>query len=214
MPPDANASTPRGLFVTIEGGEGAGKSTLIEALAERARSSGGEVVTCREPGGTALGERVRAWLLQPDATHAPRAELLAFGAARAELVSEVIAPALEGGALVLCDRFADSTVAYQHFGRGLARPAVDAVNALATHGVWPDLTVLLDLPPSEGLRRAAADDGDYIEREPVAFHERVRAGFLELAAADPGRWLVLDATGTPADLADDAWQGVEAARTE
>jgi len=200
-----------GCFVTIEGGEGAGKSTLLDALAERARTAGFEVVTCREPGGTALGERLREALLgsggpAPDA----RAELLVFAAARAQLVAEVIRPALERGALVLCDRFADSTTAYQHHGRRLPRDTVDAVNAAATDGLTPDLTLLLDLPPAAGLRRAGRA-GDYMEREDLAFHERVRAGYLDLAASEPDRWRVLDASRVAAELADDAWGAVRRA---
>ena len=170
----------RGRFVTLEGGEGAGKSTLLATLAERARSgegsSGGsrlrsilraraseaddQVVTCREPGGTWLGERLREALLGAPSTEPPdaRAELLVFAAARAQLVAEVIRPALERGALVLCDRYGDSMVAYQHYGRGIEREAVDAANAVAMGGLMPDLTVLLDLPPYEGLRRAGRGD--------------------------------------------------------
>ena len=194
-----------GCFVTIEGGEGAGKSTLLAALAERARAAGLDVVTCREPGGTALGERLRDALLgsggpAPDAV----AELLVFAAARAQLVAEVIRPTLEAGSLVLCDRYADSTVAYQHHGRGLPRDTVDAVNAAATGGLTPDLTLLLDLPPAEGLHRAGRA-GDYMEREDLAFHERVRAGFQTLAVAEPERWRVLDASRAAAGLADEAW---------
>ena len=200
-----------GRFVTIEGGEGAGKSTLLAALAERARAAGLDVTTCREPGGTALGERLRAALLgadgpPPDA----RAELLVFGAARAQLVAEVIRPALERGALVLCDRYADSTVAYQHFARGLPRATIDAVNAAATGGLAPDLTLLLDLPPAEGLHRAGRA-GDYMEREALAFHERVREGYAALADAEPARWRVLDASMAAADLAGLAWGEVERA---
>ncbi|MYD64407.1 MAG: dTMP kinase, partial [Chloroflexi bacterium] len=153
-----------GRFVTIEGGEGTGKTTLLAALAERSRSGGLDVVTCREPGGTALGERLRTALLGADgAAPDPRAELLVFAAARAQLVAEVIRPALERGALVLCDRYADSTTAYQHHGRGLPRETVVAVNAAATGGLTPDLTLLLDLPATEGLRRAGRA-GDYMER--------------------------------------------------
>ncbi len=194
-----------GCFVTIEGGEGAGKSTLLDALAERARTEGFEVVTCREPGGTALGERLRAALLGSDGP-APdaRAELLVFAAARAQLVAEVIRPALKRGALVLCDRYADSTLAYQHHGRELPRDTVDAVNAAATGGLTPDLTLLLDLPPAEGLRRTGRA-GDYMEREELAFHERVRAGYEVLARTEPERWRVLDASRAAAALADEAW---------
>ncbi len=202
-----------GCFVTIEGGEGVGKTTLLAALADRAREAGLDVVMCREPGGTALGERLRDALLRaggdaPDA----HAELLVFAAARAQLVAEVIRPALERSALVLCDRYADSTTAYQHFGRGLPRATVDAVNAAATGGLTPDLTLLLDLPPAEGLRRAGRA-GDYMEREDLAFHERVRAGFAALAQAEPARWRVLDASRGADDVAAAAWGEVSRVAT-
>ena len=212
-----------GCFVTIEGGEGVGKTTLLAALADRAREAGLDVVVCREPGGTALGERLRDALLRaggdaPDA----HAELLVFAAARAQLVAEVIRPALggdsemrgnlAGAALVLCDRYADSTTAYQHFGRGLPRETVDAVNAAATGGLTPDLTLLLDLPPAEGLRRAGRA-GDYMEREDLAFHERVRAGFTALAQDEPERWRVLDASRGADEVAAEAWREVYRAAT-
>lgn len=202
-------SVPRGRFVTLEGGEGAGKTTLQGSLEDRARRAGHAVVTCREPGGTQLGERLRDALLghsseSPDIV----AELLVFTAARAQLVAEVIRPALDRGALVLCDRYLDSTVAYQHYGRGIEREAVDAANAVATGGLLPDLTVLLDLPPFEGLRRVGRVS-DYLEREPLDFHRRVRAGYLAEAEAGSGRWLVLDATRSPDVLAEAAWENVE-----
>ena len=205
------SESQRGRFVTIEGGEGAGKSTLLAALAGRAREAGGEVVTCREPGGTGLGERLREALLGASSGEPPdpRAELLVFASARAQLVAEVIRPALERGALVLCDRYLDSTVAYQHHGRGIERAEVDAVNAVATGGLLPDLTLLLDLPPYEGLRRVGRA-GDYLESEPLDFHRRVRAGYLAEASASPGRWLVLDATRPPETLAEEAWSRVRA----
>ena len=206
-------ATRSGCFVTIEGGEGVGKTTLLAALADRAREAGLDVVVCREPGGTALGERLRDALLRaggdaPDA----HAELLVFAAARAQLVAEVIRPALGRDALVLCDRYADSTTAYQHFGRRLPRATVDAVNAAATGGLTPDLTLLLDLPPAEGLRRAGRA-GDYMEREDLAFHERVRAGFAALAQAEPARWRVLDASRGAAEVAAGAWAEVYRAAT-
>ena len=144
-------------------------------------------MTCREPGGTGLGERLREALLGASSGEPPdpRAELLVFASARAQLVAEVIRPALERGALVLCDRYLDSTVAYQHHGRGIERAEVDAVNAVATGGLLPDLTLLLDLPPFEGLRRVGRA-GDYLESEPLDFHRRVRAGYLAEASASPG----------------------------
>ena len=196
--------------MTIEGGEGAGKSTLLAALVERARAVGAEVVACREPGGTALGERLREALLGAPEAPDGRAELLVFAAARAQLVAEVIRPALARGAIVLCDRYADSTVAYQHHGRGIARAAVDAANAVATGGLAPALTLLLDVAPEAGLRRAGSAS-DYFERERLEFHERVRAGYLELAQAEPGRWRVLDATRPAAALAEAAWSQVASA---
>ncbi len=201
----------RGRFVTLEGGEGAGKTTLLVGLEARARGAGGEVVTCREPGGTGLGERLREALLGAASADPPaaRAELLVFASARAQLVAEVIRPALARGALVLCDRYADSTVAYQHDGHHIEREAVDAANELATGGLWPDLTLLLDLPPYEGLRRSGRAT-DYLESEPLDFHRRVRTGYLREAEANPERWLVLDATRPPDALADEAWERIGA----
>ncbi len=194
---------PRGLFVTFEGGEHSGKSTQLAAVAERASAQGIDVVTCREPGGTPLGERLRDARFALEDAPPPTAELLTFAAARAELVHAVIGPALERGALVLCDRFADSTVAYQGYGRGIELATITAVNAAATGGLVPDLTVLLDLPVADA--RARANEGDYLEREDLAFHERVREGFLALAASDPARFLVLEGTREREDLTNVVW---------
>jgi dTMP kinase len=189
-----------GLFVTFEGGERTGKSTQIEALAARLRSTDRTVVTGREPGGTELGERLRETLFAGDSP-APQAELLIFAAARAQLVQELIRPALDRGEVVLCDRFADSTVAYQQFGRGLNAALVASVNAAATSGLVPDLTVLLDMPPDEARQRGD-EETDYMEREDAAFHERVREGFLALAGAEPDRWATLDARLPIEELTD------------
>lgn len=198
----------RGRFVTLEGGEGAGKSTQIEALARLAGDAGREVIACREPGGTALGEALRSALFaEREPAPAPAAELLIFAAARAQLVAEVIRPALARGALVLCDRYADSTVAYQHHGRGLEAEAVRAINAVATDGLWPDLTILLDLDPKDGFARGERG-GDYLERETLAFHRQVREGFLRLAGDEPARWLVLDATKPAMQITHAAWQRI------
>lgn len=197
----------RGVFVTLEGGEHAGKSTQHEALLRLVREAGREAVACREPGGTALGERLRAALFAttPDEPPpSPEAELLTFNAARAQLVREVIRPALDRGAVVICDRFADSTVAYQQYGRGLAADLVASAIAVATGGLTPDLTVLLDLDPAEAARRVSTET-DYLEREALAFHRSVRRGFLELAAAEPSRWLVLDATKPAMQITHAAW---------
>ena len=199
------------LFITLEGGEGAGKSLQQEALARRVQARGRSVVCTREPGGTPLGERLREVLLdlgERSVTLDALSETLLFMAARAELVASVIAPALERGAVVLCDRFADSTRAYQGFGRGLDLDAIDQLTAVATGGLRPDLTVLLDLPPAEGLSRASGT-ADRFGREDEAFHERVRDGYLTLAAREPERWLVVDATQTPEAVLDAIWQRVE-----
>ena len=203
----SSSPAERGLFVSFEGGEGTGKSTQVAAVAERARNLRRPVVTCREPGGTALGERLRDALFAGDAP-STAAELLVFAAARAQLVQQVIEPALRAGALVLCDRFADSTVAYQQYGRGVEPAVVEAVSSAATGGLTPHLTALLDMAPEAALRRGVAG-ANYMEREEIAFHERVRSGYLELARVAPDRWLVLDAT-LPADqLTDSIWARFE-----
>jgi dTMP kinase len=198
-----------GLFVTLEGGEGVGKSTLQMALVERAETVGREVVFSREPGGTPLGERLRAALFESaDDETDPTAELLVFEAARAQLVADVIRPALQRGALVICDRFADSSVAYQHHGRGLSLELVSRLNESAAGALAPDLTILLDLDPAEGARRRGTA-GDYLEREDADFHERVRNGFLELATAQPARWLVIDAAQPLESVVEAAWSKIQ-----
>ena len=194
--PVRDGATHPGVFVTLEGGEGAGKSTQIASLARTLERDGREVVTCREPGGTRVGERLREALFattDDETPPTPETELLIFNAARAQLVREVILPALERGAVVLCDRFTGSTVAYQHFGRGIPREVVDAANTVATGGLQPDLVVLLQLDPVAGFRRTGRGR-DYLERAGLEFHQDVQRGFLEQAAADPARWLVLDAS--------------------
>jgi len=195
-----------GVLIAFEGVEGAGKSTQLDLLRCELERRGHGVVVTREPGGTEVGERVRAVLLDPAVDLDPRAEALLFAAARAQLVVQVIRPALERGALVLCDRFLDSSLAYQGGGRGLGRGPVEEVNRFATGGLLPDLVVLLDLDPAEGLGRRA-DRGDRIEVEGLGFHRRVRDAFLELAAGDPGRFAVVDAAAT----ADQVAAGVLAA---
>ena len=193
--------------MTLEGPEGAGKTTQSLLLADYLRNSGWEVVGVREPGGTAIGERIRSLLLDPRWTEMDaRAEMLLFAAARAQLVAEVIAPALRAGKCVVCDRFVDTSLAYQGIGRRLGVDVVRAVNAVATGAVMPDLTLLLDIDPSAGLRRARAETeggvaagdagrGDRMEQELLAFHERVREGFLWLAQNEPHRIKVIDARG-------------------
>jgi dTMP kinase len=185
-----------GRLIAFEGVEGAGKSTQLELLRRALEGRGREVVITREPGGTPAGERVRAVVLDPEVELHPRAEALLFAAARAELVEEVIGPALERGAVVLCDRYLDSSLAYQGGARGLGLSPVTEVNRFATGGVVPDLVVLLDLDPAAGLARRAGDR-DRIEAQDLEFHRRVRSAFRELAAADPARFCVVDA-GLPA----------------
>lgn len=193
----------RGVFISFEGGEGSGKSTQIALLAERLRTAGADVVSVREPGGTLVGDRVRDLLLDPAHTGLdPRAELLLYEASRAALVAEVIRPALDRGSLVLCDRFFDSTTAYQGAGRGLDAEMVHALNAYAAADAIPDVTLLLDIDPVIGLERATGEGADRLEAEDVAFHERVRQGFLALAAAEPARFVVIAADAAPAVIAE------------
>lgn len=193
----------RGVFVTFEGGEGCGKSTQLELLAGELRRAGARVTTVREPGATRVGELVRGALLDPaHGEMAPRAELLLYEASRAQLVTERIAPALADGEIVLCDRFFDSTTAYQGYGRGLPLDQVEALNLIATDGLVPDLTLVLDIEPSRGLARATAAGADRLEAEELAFHERVREGFLAIAASEPDRVAVIDAAGSVDEVAE------------
>lgn len=183
-----------GQFIAIEGGEGTGKSRLLTAIGGHVESLGREVLLTREPGGTGLGERIRALVLSHRAVDDPLAELLLFEAARAHLTSSVIRPALERGVIVLCDRFEASSTAYQGYGRGLGRDIVERANAVATGGLTPDITLLLDAPVDVGLARRAREGGsNHFDSEAAGFHERVRAGFLELARENAGTWVVIDA---------------------
>lgn len=192
----APAPSPRGLFVVFEGGDGSGKSTQIRLLRTAVERTGLPVVVTREPGGTPIGEQVRELLLAPgSAAMGDRAEALLYAAARAQHVAEVIGPALDRGAVVLCDRFVDSSIVYQGAGRGLGEPQVEELNRWATGGLAPDLVVLLDLAPGEGLRRAAEGGvPDRLESAGSAFHADVHAAYRRRAAADPDRYLVLDGT--------------------
>ena len=185
-----------GTFVAIEGGEGAGKSTQLALLEAWLRSRGNEVVMTREPGATSAGARIRELLLDPASTLSPRAEAMLYAADRAQHVAEVVRPALERGAVVLTDRYVDSSLAYQGAGRELVRDEVARLSRWATEGLKPDLVVLLDVDPVIGLRRAG-DSPDRIEGESLDFHRRVREGFLELAGQDPDRYLVVPADGPP-----------------
>jgi dTMP kinase len=184
-----------GLFVTLEGPEGSGKTVVARRLAEELGRRGRRVVLTREPGGTRLGERVREILLgRADLGIDPRADALLFNAARAQLVAEVIRPALGAGAVVLCARFADSTLAYQGYGAGLPVEELRELARVATGALAPDLTILLDVDPEVGIRRKAAGARNRFESIDLDFHRRVRAGFLALAGEEPDRWRVVDSS--------------------
>jgi len=207
-----SAPAHSGCFISFEGPELAGKTTQIRLLAARLEAAGHAVLCAREPGGTVIGERLRELVKHLTGPEAPcvEAELLMFAAARAQLTRQRLLPHLAAGGVVLCDRYADSTIAYQGYGRGCELATIAQLNAVATGGLWPDLTVLLDLPPGEGARRlagrlqAAPANGqrDRFEEELGAFHERVRQGFLTLAAAAPARFRRFDATLAAETLAE------------
>jgi len=197
------------LFITFEGGEGCGKSVQARALYNRLSQLAIPVVLTHEPGGTSLGKKLARWLKwAQDTDVSPLAELLLFNTSRAQLVDEVIRPNLEKGKVVISDRYADSTTAYQSYGRGLDLNMVLAINNAATHGLKPDLTVLLDISAEEGLARKKTKRQDRFERENIAFHQRVREGYLKMAASEPGRWLVIDATQSKDKIADIIWRRV------
>ncbi len=181
--------------MTLEGPEGSGKTVVAKRLAAELGSRGLRVVLMREPGGTRLGERVREILLgRADLGIDPRADALLFNAARAQLVAEVIRPALGAGATVVCARFADSTLAYQGYGAGMPIDELRGLAHVATGGLDPDLTILLDVDPELGIQRKAAGARNRFESIDLDFHRRVRSGFLELAAAEPQRWRVVDSS--------------------
>lgn len=194
------------LFVSFEGPDGAGKSTQIRLVADRLSHAGYEIVETREPGGTPLGERVRSVLLDPgDHAIVPRAEALLMTAARAQHVEAVIRPALERGAIVLCDRFFDSTLAYQGAGRGLPETELWRLQEFALQNCRPDLTILLDLSSEEGIRRRQSSGTplNRLDQDNSTFHERVRAWYVQAALQDPVRWEVFDARRSEQELASE-----------
>ena len=196
------------LFLTVEGVEGGGKSTLIRRLAARLRDDGRRVTRTREPGGTPVGKVIRELLLHGDGPLAPETELALFFAARAQNIAEVILPALERGEVVLCDRFTDSTIAYQGCGRGLPIDRILAVDRAVTGGFRPHLTIVLDLPVAAGFQRL--EGTDRIEREAEQFHQRVREGFLRIAHENLDRVVALDAERAPDEVFEAAWEAVAA----
>ncbi len=197
------------LFITFEGGEGCGKSVQARALYIKLSQLAIPVFLTHEPGGTPFSEKVGRWLKwSQDTDISPLTELLLFNASRAQLIDKVIRPNLEKGEIVICDRYADSTIAYQGHGRGIDLETVKAINNAATQGVTPDLTVLLDMPVEEGLARKKNRKQDRFEHEAIAFHQRVRGGYLKMAAAEPERWLVVDASQSKAKIEQIIWQVV------
>jgi dTMP kinase len=206
----------RGKFITLEGPEGSGKSTQAKTLIRRLAEHGIEAVYTREPGGTALGEAIRNILQHNQAGEAPceRAELLLFEASRNQLVEKVIRPHLKEGVWIICDRFMDSTTAYQGYGRGLPVEEIQAINCFTINGVSPDLTLLLDLEVSTGFQRIAqrylalGESADRFEQEDRSFHERVRAGYLKLAQEEPARFRIINAAQEPDAVAVSIWDTV------
>ncbi len=197
------------LFITFEGGEGCGKSFQAKALYQKLSKLAIPVVLTHEPGGTPLGDEISHWLKwDEDSDMTPLTELLLFNASRAQLVTEVIRPGLESGQIVICDRFADSTTAYQGYGKGIDLEIVKKLNNAATQGLSPDLTILLDISAEEGLARKQVERQDRFEKENVTFHERVREGYLEMAKSEPARWLVVDASQNKEKIAGIIWQRV------
>ncbi len=197
-----------GRFITFEGGEGAGKSTQLTRLAERLSVTGVTVLSLREPGGTPFGEKMRDVLKQPGSVIRPAAEALLFAACRAQLVADVITPALAAGQVVLCDRFIDSTVAYQAGGRGLDRGLIESANRLACGPLRPDLTILLDLDSASGLGRASVRDQGQADRFEVlgaGFHQQVRSVYHALAKEEPARFFVVDAVRPAETIAEEIW---------
>jgi dTMP kinase len=204
----------RGRFITFEGSEGCGKTTQIQSLRGRLQEEGREILLTREPGGTAAGEKIRDLLQHAPEGEGltPEAEVLLFTASRAQLVREQIMPAIERGVYVLADRFLDSTTVYQGVARGLDAAAVAAINRFAVGECMPDMTFLLDLDIKEGRRRVSErsrGDEDRMERETDAFFEKVRRGYLDLAAREPERFIVLDAMKSPDEIGREIWNYLE-----
>ncbi|MEE8472910.1 MAG: dTMP kinase [Dehalococcoidia bacterium] len=196
-----------GKFIVFEGGDGSGKSTQARSLYRMLVRRGVPALLTHEPGGTDTGQRIRR-LVKGGREINPVSELLLFAASRGQLVGEVIRPALSRGVVVISDRYADSTRAYQGYGRGLDMATIEAINDMATGGLNPDLTILLDMGAEGGLARKGPAPSDRFEREEAGFHRRVREGYLKLARADPGRWLVLDATLPKRKVTEAIWEGV------
>ena len=194
------------MFITLEGPEGSGKSMQICEIAEFLRGHGKQVLTTREPGGTFIGDQIREVIMRMDNTMmSPRAEILLFCAARAQIVEEVIRPSLQKGLVVISDRYADSTLAYQGYGHGLDLETLKLILHFATGGLKPDLTLLLDVDVEEGLNRRRIGGGEWnrLDAQQLAFHQRVRQGYLKMAEDEPARWLVINARQKPPQVQAD-----------
>jgi dTMP kinase len=201
-------------FIVFDGPEGAGKSTQIQLLRQRFEQAGQTVLLVRDPGATRLGEQIRALLLNPDhAEMAMRCEMLLYMAARAQMMAELILPALHAGQIVLCDRFVSSTLAYQLGGDGLSADDIKTTADIAISGRWPDLILLLDLPIARSLARVQRAK-DRIEQRPLAYHEQVRRNYLAQAAADPLRYRHINADQAPQDVAQAVWEAVNSGKWE
>jgi dTMP kinase len=199
----------RGFFITFEGCEGCGKSTQTRLLYNKLQNDKIATVLTQEPGGTPLGNKVRSLLkVKRNIDISPLAELFLFNSCRSQLVADVINPALDSGKVVICDRFADSTLVYQGYGRGLDLKLITSVNAIATGGLEPDLTVLLDTDPELGLQRKRNSADDRFEAENIAFHRKIRDGYLNLAQKKPGRWLVVESGQTIAQISGIIWERI------
>ena len=197
------------LFITFEGGEGSGKSVQTRALYRKLCRLNIPVVLIHEPGSTLLGERLTRLLKWAESTNiSPLTELMLFNASRAQLVEEVVRPALKAGKIVVCDRYTDSTIAYQGYGRRLDIGRIKNINKLATGALKPDLSVLMDIPVDKGFARKTGQEADRFEKEAKAFHQRVRKGYLRLAAEEPERWLVIDAGLSKEKIKQIIWEKV------
>ncbi len=198
-----------GIFITFEGIEGCGKSYQSKVLCRKLARYGRDALLTIEPGGTPLGNAIRNLLKKTKFRISAQTELFLFNASRSQLVDEVIGPALRSGKVVVCDRFTDSTMVYQGYGRGLDRDSVDYLNKLASSGVKPDITFLLDLPVEAGLERKKQRHTDRFDAETLDFHRRIRAGFKELAALDKDRWVVIDGLLTKKNISEIIWDKIE-----
>ncbi|MDZ4798260.1 MAG: dTMP kinase [Bryobacteraceae bacterium] len=202
-------ATREGRFITFEGTDGSGKTTQMRLLAERLRNAGFTVAETQEPGGTEIGRRIRGILLDP-ASHriCPIAEMLLYFAARAQNFDELILPEWKGGAIVLSDRFTDSTLAYQGDGRGLGPDVVVQLHDIACHGIQPDLTIYVDIDLETGLERARTTSGDRLDNEAAEFHQRVRESYLKLAVEHAHRFRTIDGRGTISEVSERVWDAV------